>query len=88
MLVDPHLFCRSELCVFFGGVVLVGLKPSDLVHLSLVWGSACAWAPMAASAAMSMSATTSSSGIMAPAAASSCAAELGNARMLEGFCLR
>ncbi len=79
MLVNPRLFGRSELRVFFGGVVLVGLKPSDLVHLSLVWGSACAWASAAASATTSMSATTSSSGITAPAAASSCAAELGNA---------
>ncbi len=79
MLVDPCLLGRSELHAFLGGVVLVGLKPSDLVHLSLFWGSAFAWASAATPAAMSMSAATSSSGVMAPAAASSSAAELGNA---------
>jgi hypothetical protein len=79
VLVDPRLFGHIELRIFFGGVVLVGLKPSDLVHLSLVWGSACAWASAAASAATSTSATTFSSGVTAPAAASSCAAKLGNA---------
>ncbi len=76
---DPRLFGCSELCIFFGGVVLVGLKPSDLVHLSLVWGSACAWASAADSTASSTSATTCSFGVTAPAAALSCAAELGNA---------
>ncbi len=76
---DPRLFGRSELCIFFGGVVIVGLKPSDLVHLSLVWGSACAWASAANSAATSMSTTTYSSGVTAPAATLSCTAKLGNA---------
>ncbi len=79
MLVYPHLLGCSELCVFHGGVVLVGLKPSDLVHLSLVQGSAFAWASVATPAATSTSATTSSSGITAPAATSSSATELGNA---------
>ncbi len=78
MLVNPRLFSCSELWVFFGGVVLVGLKPSDLVHLSLSWRSACAWTSTAASAATSTSATTSSSGITAPATALACAAGLGN----------
>ena len=55
------------------------MKPSDLVHLSLVWGSACAWASAADSAATSTSATTSSSSVTAPAATLSCTAELGNA---------
>ncbi len=79
VLVDPHLLGCGELCVFLGGVVLVGLKPSDLVHLSLVCGSAFAWASAAAPVTTSMFATTSSSGVTTPAAASSSAAKLGNA---------
>ncbi len=79
MLVDPCLFGCSELRVFFGGVVLDGLKPSDLVRLSLIRGSTFTWASAAAPAATSTSATTSSSGITTPAAASSYAAKLGNA---------
>jgi hypothetical protein len=78
VLVDPRLLGCSELCIFLCGAVLVGLKPSDLVHLSLVWGSAFAWASAATPATMSTSATTSSSGVMAPAAALSSAAKLGN----------
>ncbi len=79
VLVYPRLLGCSELPVFLGGVVLVGLKPSDLVHLSLVRGRAFAWASAATPAAMSTSATTSSSSISVPAAALSSAAELGNA---------
>jgi hypothetical protein len=78
VLVNPLLLGCSELCIFLRGLVLVGLKPSDLVHLSLVWGSSLAWASAATPAAMSTSATTSSSGVMAPAAAKPSAAKLGN----------
>ncbi len=79
VLEDPRLLGHSELCVLFGGVVIIGLKPSDLVHLSLVWGPACAWASEAASATTPTSTTPSTSGVTAPAATLSCAAELGNA---------
>ena len=36
VLVDPRLLCRSEVGVFLGSVVLVGLKPLDLVNVCLV----------------------------------------------------
>jgi hypothetical protein len=79
VLVNPLFLSCSELCVFLHGLVLVVLKPSDLVNPSLVWGSAFAWASAATPAATSTPATTSSSGIMAPAAAMPTAAKLGNA---------
>jgi hypothetical protein len=79
VLVYPHLLDCSELRIFLGGVVLVGLKPSDLVRLSLVRGSAFAWASAATLAATSTSTTTSSSSLTAPAAALSSAAKLSNA---------
>jgi hypothetical protein len=78
VLVNPLFLGCCELHVFLCGVVFVGLKPSDLVNLSLVWGSAFAWASATAPAAMSMSATTSSSGVTAPATAMPTAAKLGN----------
>jgi hypothetical protein len=79
VLVNPLFLCCTELRVFLRGVVLDGLKPSDLDQLSLVWESAFAWASADASAVMFLSANTSSSGIMAPAAATPTGAELGNA---------
>ncbi len=78
VLVNPLFLGCRELCLFLRGVVLVGLKPSDFVNLSLVWGSAFTCASAAAPATMCTSATTSSSGIMAPAAATPTASKLGN----------
>ncbi len=79
MLANPLFLSCSELCVFLCGVVIVGLKPSDFVALSLVWGYAFACASAAAPAATSTSASTSSPSVTAPATATPIAAKLGNA---------
>jgi hypothetical protein len=68
----PRVGRCSELHVFLCGLVLVGLKPSDFVDLSLV-------ASAAAPATTSTSATTSSFGVTAPATATPTAAKLSNA---------
>ncbi len=79
VLVNALFLGCSELQVLLCGLVLVGLKPNDLVNLRLVRLSTFAWASVAASAVTSTSAIPSSSGVTAPAAATPTAAKLGNA---------